>query len=101
MRNYYRPGPVRRLLFPFLIAGLILSIPWIAMQFTDEVNWTPFDFAVMGGLFCGVILTGDFILMRIRNRSSRILAMITLLVIAVLVWMELAVGILGTPLAGS
>jgi hypothetical protein len=28
------------------IAALVWLIPLIAMQFTSEVNWTPFDFAV-------------------------------------------------------
>ena len=29
-------------------AAVALSIPAIAMQFTDEVQWGPFDFLVMG-----------------------------------------------------
>ena len=39
-----------------LAAGLFL-LPLVAMQFTDEVNWTAFDFVFWGGMLlvaCGV-----------------------------------------------
>ena len=36
-----------------LIVSLILLVPFIAMQFTDEINWKPFDFVVAGLLLLG------------------------------------------------
>lgn len=39
-------------------AALLLSLPAIAMQFTDEVRWGLFDFTLMGGLLaacCGLV----------------------------------------------
>jgi hypothetical protein len=33
--------------------AIILMIPLIAMQFTDEVNWSPFDFAAAAALLFG------------------------------------------------
>ena len=44
------------------IVGLLLLIPLIAMQLTNEVNWSFFDFIIMGGmlsitgLLIGIIL---------------------------------------------
>ena len=46
----------------FPIVGLLLLIPMIAMQLTDEVNWSFFDFLIMGimlsitGLALGIII---------------------------------------------
>ena len=34
----------------FYIVGLLLLIPLIAMQLTNEVNWSFFDFIIMGGM---------------------------------------------------
>jgi hypothetical protein len=39
-------------------AALLLSVPFVAMRFTSEVNWTASDFVVMGVLLavaCGII----------------------------------------------
>jgi len=39
-------------------AAVLLSVPFIAMRFTSEVNWSPADFVVMGVLLavaCGII----------------------------------------------
>lgn len=32
----------------YSIAGILLSIPFFAMQFTDEVRWNWFDFLIGG-----------------------------------------------------
>jgi hypothetical protein len=39
-------------------AAVLLSVPFVAMRFTSEVNWSASDFAVMGTLLalaCGII----------------------------------------------
>ena len=44
---------------PWVIAALILLLPLVAMQFTDEVAWDETDFAVMGAMLfsaCGAYL---------------------------------------------
>jgi hypothetical protein len=41
-------------------AALILLLPLIAMQFTDEVVWDVTDFAVFGALLVGVGVTFEF-----------------------------------------
>lgn len=81
--------------------AILLLIPFIAMQFTNEVNWSVFDFLVMGVLLTGVGVLFDVVLRKVTNKNNRI-AIITIIIIAfLLVWAELAVGIFGTPLAGS
>ena len=87
-----------------IISGLIsllLLIPLIAMQFTPEVNWSIMDFFVASVILLCVGFGIDLLIRKIENPLSRILPALALLVLFVLVWMELAVGIFGSPLAGS
>lgn len=84
----------------FTVAFLLL-IPFIAMQFTSEVDWGPFDFIVAGVLLFGTALLIELVLRTVRSTRARILLCAALLLGLFLVWAELAVGIFGTPLAGS
>jgi asparagine N-glycosylation enzyme membrane subunit Stt3 len=91
----------KRLKFILLTIAFLLLIPLIAMQFTNEVNWTPFDFIVAGVLLLGTGLIFDFAIRKIKNIKYRIAFSVALLVALLLIWAELAVGIFGTPLSGS
>jgi hypothetical protein len=88
--------------FIFLLAvAIILCIPLFAMLFTEEVNWNLMDFAVAGSLLVGTALTIEFILQRIKSTNHRIILAMILLLGLVLIWIELAVGIFGSSIAGS
>lgn len=82
------------------VVGLLL-IPFIAMQFTAEVNWDAFDFMVMGILLLGTGLACEFAIRKTKSVSKRLLICGGILFLFFLVWAELAVGIFGTPFAGS
>lgn len=81
--------------------AVLLMIPFVAMQFTAEVNWSPFDFVVAGVLLLGTGLLCELVFVRVKTRNARIVLCGLLLFILFLVWAELAVGIFGTPFAGS
>ena len=83
------------------IVGLLLIIPLIAMQLTDEVEWSLFDFIIMGTLLLITGLMGEIIFKRVKNSKHRLILYIIIAMIFFLVWAELAVGIFGTPFAGS
>lgn len=85
----------------YSIPFVILSIPLMAMQFTKEVNWTIFDFLVMGILLFTTVFTIDFVLKKFKTLKSRLILIVGIVVLLALVWAELAVGIFGSPLAGS
>jgi hypothetical protein len=90
----------KRLTIILISAGILLLIPLIAMQFTEEVNWTFFDFIVMGTL---LLITGtilEVVLRKVTQTKYRILLCVLVMGAFVLIWAELAVGIFGTPLAG-
>lgn len=91
----------KRLTIMLLAVVLILFIPLIAMQFTSEVDWSPFDFLIMGGLLFTTALLCEFILRKVKTVRSRIMLCVATLAALFLIWAELAVGIFGTPFAGS
>ncbi len=91
----------KRLIGILLTATFILLIPFTAMQFTREVNWTLSDFAVAGILLFGIGLLCEFVLRKVNNLKYRIVLLIALSAALVLIWLELAVGIFGSPIAGS
>lgn len=91
----------RRLKFILTTIVILLLIPFLAMQFTEEVNWTISDFIVAGILLLGTGLICEFTLRKIKETKYRILACIIVILLFLIVWIELAVGIFGTPLAGT
>ena len=91
----------KRLLIIVLSVVLILLIPLIAMQFSSEVNWTLIDFIIAGVLLFGTGLILELISKKIKKKGNRIVLIIIILGLLILIWLELAVGIFGTPLAGS
>lgn len=84
-----------------LAVVLLLLIPLIAMQFTNEVNWNLLDFAVAAVLLLSTGLMCEFVLRKVNKINHRIALFIVILVAVLLIWAELAVGIFGTPFAGS
>ncbi len=91
----------KRLIGIVLTVALLLLIPLIAMQFTDEVNWTLFDFVVMGILLLGTGLMSELVLRKVKKIGHRIAICGALLLALLIIWAELAVGVFGTPFAGS
>ncbi len=91
----------KRLKFILFSVVFLLLIPFVAMQFTDEVNWTPLDFLAAGVLLLGTGLIFDLVLRKIKNLKYRIAISIVLLLILLLIWAELAVGVFGTPFSGN
>lgn len=91
----------KRLVGIVLTVALLLLIPLIAMQFTREVDWSPFDFVVAGVLLLGTGLLCELVLRTVKKTEHRIAIVGVILVALFLIWAELAVGVFGTPFAGS
>lgn len=72
-------------------AGLLL-IPFFAMQYSDQVNWSLFDFVVMG-LLIFAAGTSYILLSRKASKSRKLLIGAGVLLIFLIIWVELAVGI--------
>lgn len=91
----------KRLIILLMIPVILLTIPFIAMQFSKKVDWTTFDFLVAGFLLFGVTLSIELIFRMISSKRNRLILLCTGLIIFLLIWIELAVGVFGTPLAGN
>ncbi|MES2590809.1 MAG: hypothetical protein V4608_02905 [Bacteroidota bacterium] len=91
----------KRLIGIVLSVALLLFIPLIAMQFTDEVSWTLSDFVVAGVLLIGTGLLCEIVMRKVSKTRYRIGICLVLMLALFLIWAELAVGIFGTPIAGS
>ena len=90
-----------RLTILMSIATLLLFIPFIAMQFTNEVNWGLFDFVMAAVLLYGTGLLFELVLRKVRKPVYRIVICAVILVLLLVIWIELAVGIFGTAIAGK
>ncbi len=91
----------KRLIIILTSVVILLLIPFIAMQFTDEVVWTGLDFAVMGILLLSTGLMCELAMRKVKKIKYRIVLFIAILGAFVLIWAELAVGIFGTPFSGQ
>lgn len=91
----------KRLLLILVSALSLLLIPLVAMQFTNEVDWSSSDFLVMGILLTGTSLLLETVLRLVKKTSYRIALGLGVLLTFLLIWAELAVGIFGTPFAGN
>ena len=89
----------KRLIIILLASVLLLIVPFVAMQFTDQVNWSAFDFFVMGILLFGLGLSVELVVRKIKKIESRILLIIVVIAVFLYIWAELAVGILVTLFA--
>ena len=77
------------------VAAALLALPAVAMRFTPEVNWTGGDF-VAAAVMLGLPLLGyDAVSARSEGFAYRAGAALALLAAFLLVWIDLAVGIVG------
>ncbi len=83
------------------IATLLLLLPVAGMFVSTEVNWSPMDFVVAGALLYGTALGIDTVQKHVKDKQKAVLYAGAILLVLFIVWAELAVGVLGTPLAGS
>ena len=94
-------APSKRLITLTLFGLALLLLPLVVMQFTDEVDWSPSDFLVMGVLLAAAIFIIELILRRVVKKQHRVALCIVVLLVFLLIWAELGVGIFGSPFAGS
>ncbi len=84
-----------------IITALILAVPLIAMWFSSEVNWSLADFIISGALLIITGTTYEVLISRFNTARQRVVIGAVLAVILLIIWVELAVGVFGTPFAGS
>ena len=74
------------------IVCLILLIPLFGNFFVEGWNWSPLDFVFAFFMLFVTGLAIDFAIRKIGDLSSKILAVIFIILLFLAVWTELAVG---------
>lgn len=86
-----------------LILGLesILLVPMLVQLFLKAVQWSLFDYIVMGVLLLGLALGITLVYKMRTNKNKRRILLLVVLILFFILWAELAVGLFGSPLAGN
>ena len=79
-----------------LATGFLLLLPLLAMQFTNEVVWDVADFIVVGVLLLGTGLTYKLAAIKVGNIVYRSAVGLALTAAFILIWVNGAVGIIGS-----
>lgn len=79
-----------------LATAFLLLLPLLAMQFTDEVNWSPADFAVAGALLFGSGAAYRLIARKSGSLAYKAAAGLAVGTALFLNWLNLAVGLIGS-----
>jgi len=79
-----------------IVASLLLLLPLLGMQFNGGVNWSLMDFATAGILLVGTGLMYVLLARRAGNLAYRAAVGIALGAALLLLWINLAVGIIGS-----
>jgi hypothetical protein len=83
----------KRLIFIISLVALLLLILFATMFFTDQVNWTLFDFIIAGILLLTFGLLIETAIRNIQKRKHKILICSFILFMLIITWVELAVGV--------
>lgn len=68
------------------------------MWITDEINWSPLDFIIMGSLLTLLGAGINFVINYTKNSNNKTLYIGILVLIFLLIWAELSVGIFDSPI---
>ena len=77
-------------------AALVFLIPLVAMQFTNEIAWDRTDFIIFAAMLVAACSAFEIAASLTRNTIYRTVAGIGIAVVFFLVWLDLAVGIVGS-----
>jgi len=79
---------------------LVLLLPIIGVILFD-LDWNIFDFLIMGLLILFFSIAINLILNHLNSSKLRLILVLMLVILFLLIWAELAVGVFGTPFAGT
>ena len=90
-----------RLIGIFVAVAALLFAVYAAMLLAGDMKWSRFDFAIAGLLLFGTGLSIEIVFRVVKKFEYRIAVCAAVLLALFIVWAELAVGLIGTPFAGS
>lgn len=85
----------------FALPVLLMSVAFFGNLFVESWNWSPFDFIIAAILLFGTASVISLVINSGKSPRSKLLICFAIILALALVWIELAVGIFGSPFAGS
>jgi hypothetical protein len=85
----------------FAVPALLMATAFFGNLFVEGWNWSPFDFIIAAVLLFGTAFFINLVIKSKKTLVSKLIVCFTILLVLALVWIELAVGIFGSPFAGS
>lgn len=83
-------------LTPWVVAAVLLLLPLVAMQFTSEMAWDETDFIVFGAMLLGACGAYELAVRMTGSTAYRAGVGVAVVAAFILIWMNLAVGIIGS-----
>ena len=78
-----------------------LLVPLVANQISEQVNWNAMDFIIMGTFLIFSAYWIQKVIKKIKSKSKKVVFIGLIMLIFLLLWIEMAVGIFNSPIAGS
>ena len=79
---------------------VLLLVPFILTNNLESFNWSSEDFMIAGLLIFSCLSVVSYIKEKLSNQNKTI-AIILVIILFLIIWIELAVGVFGSPFAGS
>lgn len=71
------------------------------MHAQGDVTWSGIDFLIMGLMLFALTVGITIVLQLVKQRSYRMILLLLLIALFLLVWIELAVGVIDSIFAGT
>lgn len=84
-----------------VLTAVVLVANLVAMQASDGASWSAFDFALMSVFLLGFGAILDGATSLFRNSTHKLAIGAGVVAVAALLFVELSVGLVGSPIAGS
>ncbi|MCE3076937.1 hypothetical protein [Chryseobacterium gwangjuense] len=85
----------------FAVPALLLAAAFFCNLFVEGFNWSLPDFIIAGLLLFGTAFVINLVAHSQKTLLFKLIICGIVLLVLLLIWIELAVGIFGSPFAGS
>ncbi|MDQ0591678.1 cellulose synthase/poly-beta-1,6-N-acetylglucosamine synthase-like glycosyltransferase [Chryseobacterium ginsenosidimutans] len=85
----------------FAVPALLMVTAFFGNLFVEGWSWSPFDFIIAAALLFGTAFFINLVIRSEKTLVSKLIVCFIILLVLALIWIELAVGIFGSPFAGN
>jgi hypothetical protein len=85
----------------FAVPSLLFAAAFLGNLFVEGWEWSRFDFLIAGILLFGTAFIINLIANSGKTLAFKLIVCGVIILVLLLTWVELAVGLFGTPFAGN